>query len=98
MRHRARQQWLWPSSCWSPSPLSVVLPAVPPSRKPFARISPAGPDQVADPLEAEHRIVDVERDHRLADASRTPSPAAMNEAIEPASVIPSSRIWPSFVS
>ena len=25
-------------------------------------------------------------------------PAAMNEHIEPASVIPSSRIWPSFAS
>ncbi|MNR44574.1 hypothetical protein D3C85_1633350 [compost metagenome] len=25
-----------------------------------------GPDQVADPLEAEHRVVDVHRQHRLA--------------------------------
>ena len=31
----------WPSSCCSPSPFSVVRPAVPPSRKPRERMSPA---------------------------------------------------------
>ena len=34
-------RWLWPSSCCSPSPLSVVRPLVPPIRKPRARMSPA---------------------------------------------------------
>ena len=29
--------WLWPSSCCSPSPFSVVRPAVPPSMKPRVR-------------------------------------------------------------
>src|SRR4029078_4728050 len=71
-----------PSSCWSPSPFSVVLPAVPPIRNPraFRRVlaclaadkDPAraavarSPREVADPLEAEHRVEDVERDHRRA--------------------------------
>ena len=35
------RMWLWPSSCCRPSPLSVVRPAVPPSRKPRACMSPA---------------------------------------------------------
>ena len=55
------------------------------------------PDQVADPLEAEHRVVDEERDHADAVAGMR-VPAAMNDDIEPASVIPSSRICPSFAS
>ena len=37
----AESRWLWPSSCCRPSPLSVVRPAVPPSRNPRARESPA---------------------------------------------------------
>ncbi len=38
---------LWPSWCCSPSPSSVVLPAVAPSRKPRARASAA--DQIKSP-------------------------------------------------
>src|ERR1051326_8931267 len=102
--------WLWPSWCCNPSPLSVVLPAVAPSKKPFrsdlvgkggvvgeqrrhrarenvavavlvlqpfaVERGPAGrraeqkalrlavgrrPDEVADALEAEHRIEDVKQ-------------------------------------
>ena len=34
-------KWLWPSSCWRPSPLSVVRPAVAPRRKPRVRRSAA---------------------------------------------------------
>ncbi|CAM5690985.1 hypothetical protein STENM327S_02054 [Streptomyces tendae] len=30
----------WPSACWSPSPVSVVRPAVAPSTKPRANWSP----------------------------------------------------------
>ena len=56
----------WPSSCCRPSPFSVVRPAVPPSRKPRERMSPAAQREVADALEAEHRVEDVERDHRHA--------------------------------
>ena len=56
------------------------------------------PEQVADPLEAEHRVVDEERDHADAVAANASWPAAMNDDIEPASVIPSSRICPSFAS
>lgn len=52
-------RWLWPSSCCRPSPFSVVRPAVP-----RAAVA-GGPGQVADALEAEHRIEDVERQHRL---------------------------------
>ena len=39
--------WLWPSSCCRPSPLSVVRPAVPPSTKPFIRMS--APAQIRSP-------------------------------------------------
>ena len=56
------------------------------------------PKQVADPLEAEHRVVDEERDHAHAVAANATVPAAMNDDIEPASVMPSSRICPSFAS
>ena len=41
-----------------------------------------GPDQVADPLEAEHRVEDVERDHVARRGWHTSVPAAMNEAID----------------
>ena len=57
------RMWLWPSSCCRPSPFSVVRPEVPPSRKPRACMSPAAQREVADALEAEHRVVDVERHH-----------------------------------
>jgi hypothetical protein len=58
------RQWLWPSSCCRPSPFSVVRPAVPPEQE-AARAHVAGlPGQVAHALQAEHRVVDVERDHR----------------------------------
>src|SRR4051794_25588913 len=62
----AEIRWLWPSACCRPSPLSVVRPAVPPTRKPRAWLSRGGPRKVADTLEAEHRVVDVERDQRDA--------------------------------
>ncbi len=55
--------WLVPSSCCKPSPDSVVRPAVAPIRKPRARESRGPEDQVADALEAEARIEDVERQH-----------------------------------
>ncbi len=59
----AASTWLWPSSCCRPSPLSVVRPAVPPIRKPRARRVARRPGEVADPLEAEHRVERVEGDH-----------------------------------
>ena len=40
-----------------------MRPAVPPSRKPLAAHVGGGPDQIADALEAEHRVVDEERNH-----------------------------------
>jgi hypothetical protein len=52
----------WPSSCCRPSPFSVVRPEVPPSRKPRALVA-GRPGEVAEALEAEHRVVDEERDH-----------------------------------
>ena len=52
------------------------------------------PDEVADALEAEHRIERVEG-HRRHAAGGVAVPAAMKLAMEPASVMPSSRIWPS---
>ena len=39
--------WLWPSQCWSPSPCSVVRPAVAPSMKPRPRWS--AKDQMRSP-------------------------------------------------
>ena len=66
VRHRGEQEWLEPSSCCRPSPDSVVRPAVAPSRKPRERESAGRPDQVADALEAEAGIEDVERQHRHA--------------------------------
>ena len=58
-------RWLCPSWCWSPSPLlSVVRPAVAADQEALGlHESAAAQIQVADPLEAEHRIEDVERDH-----------------------------------
>ena len=50
------------------------------------------PDQVADPLESEHRIEDEERDRVDTVASHRRCPAAMNDDSDPASLIPSSRI------
>jgi hypothetical protein len=32
--------WVWPSSCWRPSPVSVVRPAVAPIMNPRPRWSP----------------------------------------------------------
>ena len=55
--------WLCPSSCWSPSPASVVRPAVPPDEEPAGLHVPRRPGKVADALEPEHRVEDVERDH-----------------------------------
>ena len=37
----AAARWLWPSWCCSPSPASVVRPAMPPIRKPLQRESAA---------------------------------------------------------
>jgi len=45
--------------------MSVVRPAVAPMTKPRPRSS-AGPELVAGPLEAEHRVEDVERDEAHA--------------------------------
>ena len=56
----------WPSWCWRPSPLRVVRPAVQPNRKPRPRHVAQRPQQVAHPLEPEHRIEEVEGDERLA--------------------------------
>ena len=55
------------------------------------------PDLVADALESEHRVVDVERDHGWPWVAYA-VPAAVKQAIDPASVMPSSRIWPSLAS
>ena len=56
--------WLWPSSCWSPSPASVVRPAVAPADEKAARLHVARrPRQIADALEPEHRVENVERNH-----------------------------------
>ena len=60
-------RWLWPSSCWSPSPMSVVRPAVAPIRKAAPAAVAERPDLVHGSLEAEHRIEDVERDRELAE-------------------------------
>ena len=46
--------------------MSVVRPAVQPARMPRPRMSPSDPGQVADPLEAEHGIEEVDRHHGLA--------------------------------
>ena len=60
----AEMMWLWPSSCCRPSPLSVVRPEVPPMQEAARAHVARRPGEIADALEAEHRIVDVERDHR----------------------------------
>jgi hypothetical protein len=52
-----------------------------------------GPGQVADALEAEHRVVDVERDHRPAVVG-VGGAAAIQDDMAPASLMPSCRIWP----
>ena len=41
------------------------------------------PDEIADALEAEHRVVDVERDHRHVVVRVRRSPAAIHEAHAP---------------
>ena len=56
-----------------------------------------GPDLVAGALEPEHRVEDVERHHRLGRVAYE-VPAAWNEDIEPASVMPSSSSCPSAFS
>ena len=55
------------------------------------------PDEIAQSMEPEHRVEDEERDHRLAPRG-VGGAAAISDAIEPASVMPSSRIWPSVAS
>src|ERR687885_289072 len=54
--------WLWPSSCCRPSPLSVVRPAVAPSRKPRVRMSAAA--QIRSPI---RRKPGIDRVVELAD-------------------------------
>ena len=56
------------------------------------------PDRVAGALEPEHRVEDVDRDHRLAVRGVATCPTAVNAAIEPASLMPMCRIWPSLDS
>ena len=56
------------------------------------------PGQVADPLEAEHRVVDVERDHRGVASPCSAVAAAIHDDIAPASLMPSCSIWPDLSS
>ena len=56
-----------------------------------------GPDLVPGALETEHRVERVEG-NRSARQVAYDVPAAVNEAIDPASVMPSSRICPSAFS
>ena len=65
---------LWPSWCCSPSPESVVRPAVPPHRKPLPRASAKAQIRSPIALESEHRVVDEERDHLHAVVRRKPCP------------------------
>ena len=65
-RH-SRERWLWPSCAASPSPSSVVRPAVPPTRNPLPRESAKAQIKIADTLEAEHRIVNEKRNRGHAD-------------------------------
>ena len=66
----ARRSWDTPArtaGCCRPGAAALRRrascgPTVPPSRKPRVRESAGRPDQVADALEAEHRVVDEERD------------------------------------
>ena len=57
-----------------------------------------GPGQVADALEAEHRVVDVERHHDRGCSSSTTSPPRSSCSCRPASLMPSCRIWPALSS
>ena len=59
-------RWLEPSWCCRPSPASVVRPAVRAEQEAARARVGRRPDQVAHALEAEHRVVDVERQHRQA--------------------------------
>ena len=69
VRDRAASR-LWPSWCCRPSPVSVVLPAVPPIRNPLACMSPAAQAQITDALETKHRVIDIERNHECHDLCR----------------------------
>jgi hypothetical protein len=62
----AATRWLLPSWCCSPSPPSVVRPGGGAQQEAARALVGGGPDQVAHALEAEHRVVDVERQHRQA--------------------------------
>ena len=66
VRHRRGDRWLVPSWCCRPSPPSVVRPGRGADQEAAGALVGRGPDQVADALEAEHRVVDVERQHRQA--------------------------------
>ncbi len=69
-----------------------------PAESPGPRMSAEGPDQVADPLEPEHRIEDEKRDHGLAPGGVSrPGRGEVGHARRPR-LIPSSRIWPSLAS
>src|ERR1700722_5123809 len=67
-----------------------------------------GPESVTGALEPEHRIEDVDRDHRLVvcRVRRTPGGerrggpgrGGAKDAVGPASLMPSCRIWPTSLS
>ena len=59
----AERRCEWPSSCWRPSPFSVVRPAVAAEQEASRARVARRPGEVADPLESEHRVEDVEGDH-----------------------------------
>ncbi len=90
-------RWLWPSSCCSPSPFERRAAGRRAEQEAAPALVAERPDLVADALEAEHRVEDEERDHVEA-VGRVGGAGGGERAIEPASVIPSSRIWPSFTS
>ena len=53
--------WLWPSWCCRPLAVQGGAPGGAAQEKPLGAHVPGRPDQVADALEAEHRVEDVER-------------------------------------
>ncbi len=60
-----------------------------------ARAHVAGrPSQIADALETEHRVVDVERQHRHVADRIAASPRPSTLLIAPGSVMPSCSTWP----
>ena len=86
--------WLWPSSCCRPSPFSVVRPDGAAQQEAARAHVARRPAQVADALEAEHRIEDVERDHRHVVVGVRRRRRRSTTHMPPASLIPSCRIWP----